>query len=116
MCRCKQHRRAIFEEYLALVEALRNLEIGPFFQWINGSCVTQKAHPRDLDVVTFVDFGNFQGKEDVLKKNFYASSTLDCYFVVSYPEGYPAYTLFRLDLAVSTTCCACTSRRTVQMI
>jgi len=65
MCRCNQHRRAIFEEYLALVEALRNLEIGPFFQWINGSCVTQKAHPRDLDVVTFVNFGNFQGKEDV---------------------------------------------------
>lgn len=94
-----QHRRSIFEEYLAFVEALRNLGIGPFFQWINGSFVTQKARPRDIDVVTFVDFGNSFGKEDILKKNFYASSTLDCYFVISYPEDHPAYDLFRLDLA-----------------
>ena len=93
------HRRKLFEEYLSFVETLKMLKLGPFFQWVNGSFVTQKTVPKDIDVVTFVDYRNFPEKEDVLKQSLFKTKTLDCYFAISYPEGHNLHNLFYMDKA-----------------
>jgi hypothetical protein len=93
------HRRVIFVEFCEFLKGLEGLELGPFFVWVNGSFVTQKLFPKDIDVVVFVGHQNFPEKELLLKKNLYKSATLDCYFAISYPEGHPMQALFKMDRA-----------------
>ena len=51
-------RLEIFQNYLKFIEAFRN-EITPNFkQWIDGSYVTNKVNPRDVDFVTLIDHGD----------------------------------------------------------
>lgn len=94
-----QHRQKLFEEYLSFVETLKSLELGSFFQWVNGSFVTRKPVPKDIDVVTFVDYRNFPEKETVLKQSLFKTKILDCYFTIFYPEKHPLHNLFKMDKA-----------------
>lgn len=94
-----QHRQKLFEEYLSFVETLKSLELGSFFQWVNGSFVTRKPVPKDIDVVTFVDYRNFPEKEAVLKQSLFKTKILDCYFTIFYPEKHPLHNLFKMDKA-----------------
>src|ERR1039457_471336 len=50
-------RKSIFENYVRYSERLKDLCNGAnFLQWIDGSFVTKKPNPGDLDMVTFIDF------------------------------------------------------------
>jgi hypothetical protein len=87
------HRKIIFDEYQLFLETLKKLDIGTFFQWINGSFTTKKPNPNDIDVVTFI---NFEAKEhyqkifDTLKSESLPRG-VDCYFVATYPKGHSQF-------------------------
>ena len=49
-------RRRLFDEYLNYIIFLKQFELGNFFQWIDGSFVSTKSKPNDIDIVTFIDF------------------------------------------------------------
>jgi hypothetical protein len=57
---------------------------------VDGSFVTHKTDPKDLDVVAFVNYQSFQRDKllfydtDALKRN----RQLDVYFVAVYPPGH----------------------------
>lgn len=94
-----EHRQQIFDEYLDFLNTLKGLALGSFYQWLNGSFVTLSPKPKDLDVVTFVDFGNLPKHENVLERKLIKTGRLDCYFVISYPEDHPSHSLFQSDSA-----------------
>jgi hypothetical protein len=83
------NRRAeIFKNYLEFVDILKGLPIGNFFQWLDGSFVTKKPFPNDLDLVTFVDanaFMRFENRLRVLETDC-RWNRLDAYSVPVYPE------------------------------
>lgn len=47
-------RPAIFRNFSLYIHRLASLIGTEFYQWIDGSCVTQNLNPRDMDFVTFV--------------------------------------------------------------
>jgi len=92
-------REYLFEEYFRFLQTLQGLGLGSFFQWINGSFVTQKNAPKDMDVVTFIDYRNLSSKTEKALPKIFRTETLDCYFVVSYPEEHKSYNLYKMDRA-----------------
>jgi hypothetical protein len=46
-----EHRKLIFENYLDFSEKLHELGLTNFYQWIDGSFVTTKKYPKDIDFV-----------------------------------------------------------------
>lgn len=53
-------RRSIFNNYLAFTEVLKNNLQTPFYQWIDGSFVTSKQNPNDIDIVTFIPYLEYE--------------------------------------------------------
>ena len=94
------HRKLIFDEYLNFVAVLKNLDIGSFSQWLNGSFTTKKMYPNDIDVVTFINFAKYERLDRVLREiklDFRSRKKIDSYFVIAYPESHPNYLNYRAD-------------------
>ena len=90
----------MFYNYLRYIDAFAK-EITPnFTQWINGSFVTKKEDPNDIDFVTFIDVDVFNRKYNNLEKYWSYScekENLDAYIVEIYPidhEKYKSYTVY----------------------
>ena len=69
------HRRRLFSRYLQFVNELKKVFPSQFFQWVGGSFATKKPFPGDIDVVTFIDYRNYEKNEPslrALKKSFRA--------------------------------------------
>ena len=43
-----EHRGLIFQEYLLFLKRLEKIGLKEYYQWIDGSFVTQKIKPRDI--------------------------------------------------------------------
>lgn len=50
------HRKNLFRRYLQFINEVKTSFGIAFFQWIDGSFVTTKSLPEDLDVVTFLPY------------------------------------------------------------
>lgn len=89
-------RQAIFEEWTAYNERLLlALNVPKLVQWLNGSFVTNKTHPADLDLVTFVPIAYYPSAVDWLIEyystvNLYDKG-LDAYFCPVYPTNHENY-------------------------
>jgi hypothetical protein len=59
-------RYTILEGYKKYLSVLRNVIETPFYQWIDGSFVTDKMNPNDIDVVTFIHHEVYFRKEHLL--------------------------------------------------
>lgn len=79
----------IFEHFL---EEFRSKIYPNFKIWINGSFVTQKIHPNDIDFLIFIKYDWFEINETSLS-NFKTTvkqdyKNLDVYFLIEYPENH----------------------------
>ena len=72
-------------------------------QWIDGSFVTKKENPADIDIVTFVDFQVMLADDGGLKKFHHPLSKinyeLDCYLVAEYPGNHKMHFSYKSDCA-----------------
>jgi hypothetical protein len=59
-------RRPIFEAYLGYLDQLMQMVGTGFYQWIDGSFVTQKQNPADIDFLTWIDSKIFNRSETEL--------------------------------------------------
>ncbi|WP_428667494.1 DUF6932 family protein [Runella sp.] len=95
-------RRRIFENYQQLIVDFKHQVTGSFYQWIDGSFVSEKVNPNDIDIITFLDHKiyeiqaqklmNFSGYELQREKK------IDSYFVKLYPVEHPHYEIItKLD-------------------
>lgn len=71
---------------------------------IDGSFVTKKINPRDIDFLVIVDYEIYRLKTSIVKSQFIKNAELkkyklDPYLLVAYPEKHELYTQFKLDLA-----------------
>ncbi len=90
-------RKMLFQNYLSYIHDFKNQISENFYQWIDGSFVTSKLNPNDIDIVTFVSAENYEKNSsklvdfqgDRIKKE----QELDCYFVKEYPVEHKNYEL-----------------------
>ena len=97
-------RNKLFENYTAYVEELKKISgIEKLKQLIDGSFVTKKENPQDIDLVVFIDYDVFEDNSSKLKKFVYPDSViaygLDCYIVKVYPETHKLYFAYKADMA-----------------
>ena len=95
-------RKTLYDNYLRYTDDFSKQITPNFKQWINGSFVTLKENPNDIDFVTFIDEKYYlQHDEDEVLDAFYAFSwekeKLDAFIVGIYPENdskYLTHTLY----------------------
>ena len=91
-------RKQLFENYQQWVKEMRKILNINFTQWIDGSFVTRKVDPNDIDVVVFVDYEVFKEKRLLFvdRERLKQQSGIDLYFVNIYPldHSYHFRTLF----------------------
>ena len=96
-----QSRRRLFDSYLKYVEELQKFVPTGFYQWIDGSFITNKLNPRDIDFVTFLDWQDYQQNEyEIGRMRQYRYDKkwgTDGYFLGIYPEGHVKYNDYYLD-------------------
>jgi hypothetical protein len=89
-------RKRLFINYLRYLESFKSRVTRNFTQWINGSFVSQKENPKDIDLVTFFDFEVFEAQEPFLGKYWsfnLENEGLDAYLAKVYPESHPNHYL-----------------------
>ncbi|MCB0633190.1 MAG: hypothetical protein R2824_03765 [Saprospiraceae bacterium] len=87
-------RKKLFQNYQQYTSRFSQ-EIYPYFeQWIDGSFVSLKENPNDIDIVTFLDYKIFNLRayklDDFLSFSL-ESEGIDAYIVPIYPENHPFY-------------------------
>jgi hypothetical protein len=91
-----EHRRELLAQHNELLTGLRELGIVGVEQWVNGSFVTQKSLPNDIDVLTFVPVELHQSLELELRALFATYPNVDAYAVRVFPESHRQYFLTNL--------------------
>ncbi|MCU0470728.1 MAG: hypothetical protein MUF58_19245 [Arcicella sp.] len=88
-------RKLLFQNYLAYIEKLKNEISNTFYQWIDGSFVTMKLNPNDIDVVSFLNHEIYENSLTQLAElqghKLKKEQHLDCYFVKEYPIEHKNY-------------------------
>ena len=84
-------RKTLYDNYLRYIDDFSKQITPNFTQWINGSFVTLKENPNDIDFVTFIDVDILLEKSDNgFLDNFYSFSwekeKLDAYILDVFPE------------------------------
>jgi hypothetical protein len=94
-------RQVIFENFSKYMEKLITIIGTDFHQWVDGSFVTRKLNPGDIDFVTFINAKTFSDNEHLLNllKEYSRDENLriDGYFVKNYPEGHKGFIRSYLD-------------------
>jgi hypothetical protein len=83
-----KHRQTLFEAYKDYLAELQSIIGSNFFQYINGSFVSLKEQPYDIDFVNFIDFEVFKIKQSRIEalNNRYINKGLDCKTFGVYPD------------------------------
>ncbi|MGG7663339.1 DUF6932 family protein [Dyadobacter sp. BHUBP1] len=94
-------RQVIFQNFSEYLERLIPIIGTGFHQWIDGSFVTRKLSPRDIDLVTFVDAGIYYSNEpeiDIFRNGYLGhKARIDEYFVKQYPDAHRKYEFYHMD-------------------
>jgi hypothetical protein len=101
---CAPKRRELFNNYIHYTNELKNWCGGiEITQWVDGSFVVKKREPRDIDLVTFIDFSVEETVKDNLADFKYPLSEIvfgvDAYLVKIYPPDHNLYKLYISDRA-----------------
>ncbi|GAB4009729.1 hypothetical protein EXU85_29420 [Spirosoma sp. KCTC 42546] len=94
------HRQRLFREWESYNDRLcARVGLTGLTQWIDGSFVTNKPFPNDIDFVTFIPHYLYEPFEDGLIE-FYSTISLhdnglDAYICPIYPAEHPSYQLTR---------------------
>jgi hypothetical protein len=95
-------RKKHFDAYIAYSDALKTLcNVSELVQWINGSFVTQKSKPGDIDLVTFIDFNIITSLGNTIQPFIFPNSEadfqVDAYIVEIHPFGSNKYSWYQSD-------------------
>ncbi|TLV03657.1 DUF6932 family protein [Dyadobacter luticola] len=94
-------RKVLLKNFKNYLSDLENVAGSGFYQWIDGSFITNKLNPNDIDFVTFIDWKVFEKNEkgiDRLRQLRYQKELgMDGYFVAVYPENHKKNILYQAD-------------------
>ena len=96
-------RHKLFRSYELYTQDLAEKITPNFTQWINGSFVTNKKNPRDIDLVNLIDYRIVEQKDALIRKAFirdavYERYGIDAYLLVLYPEDHKLHSWTQSDL------------------
>ena len=96
-------RMVLFKNYQKYNNDLRSILTQSFYQWIDGSYVSNKLNPKDIDIVTIVNYQDYEKNKLVLEKEFAAAAArsryeVDAYIVAKYPRNHKKYIITQSDL------------------
>lgn len=89
----EQIRLELFLKYEKYMEDLSELLSQDFYQWIDGSFVTSKKEPNDIDIVTIISHLDYESNKKNLEQNYASLGArsnygVDGYIVVNYPKNH----------------------------
>jgi hypothetical protein len=94
-------RKDLFMEFSDYLILLKSILGNGLFQWVNGSFVTNKLNPNDIDLVTFVDWEIYKANEQTIDQlrefRNNKDTRIDGYFVAVYPESHKMNVLYQAD-------------------
>lgn len=95
-------RYEIFENYLQYINDFQEKITPNFTQWIDGSFVTNKNNPNDIDIVNLVSFEVVQQYEPLIRSDFIGkkllkSHKIDAYLLIVYPENHKLHSWSKSD-------------------
>jgi hypothetical protein len=82
-----RHRENLYQQLLNFILDVKKLDIGAFYIWVDGSFVTMKRTPGDIDLVVFFsppDYRIMTHHLHILRKAY--KDTLDIFIVEDFPE------------------------------
>ena len=88
-----QQRTNLYLELLTLLKDFKEKEISILKIWINGSFISKKTLPNDIDIVFFVDFSVYLQNESYFSLLYRNRLNIDCQFISIYPENHKKYFL-----------------------
>ncbi len=96
-------RSEIFKNYLLYVEDFKEEISTVFMHWVNGSFVSNKQNPNDIDFVTILDHKIYESKREIIDTKYRLKGAkerygVDAYTVELFPEGHPKYLNCQSDL------------------
>ncbi len=99
------HRRIkIFEDYSNFLHAFKQEVTEDFIQWIDGSFVTKKRAPRDIDFVTLIDYQTYESHQTIIENKYRRQPArtsfglVDAYVIKMYPLGHSRRWVSEYDL------------------
>lgn len=96
-----QTRAVLYERWLAVREAIRRV-VPVQAEWLNGSYVTKKEDPGDIDMISFLDpaVDQLDAADQVLLSTLVAEDLsrdlhgCHSFPVIAYPEGHPGHSAY----------------------
>lgn len=99
-----QRRAEIFNDYLSFIQSFQQEVTGDFTHWIDGSFVTKKKLPGDIDFVTLLNYKIYEKSEALIENKFRrqaardAFGSIDAYVVKMYPSTHSRRWVSEYDL------------------
>jgi hypothetical protein len=95
-------RRQLLTNLEQFILQIENEITGELKIWINGSFISQKINPRDIDAVFWLPHQIAEHKKSILDNQFFTkqvkiSLNLDLYYAIDYPKNHKKYFLTHLD-------------------
>ena len=66
----ESNRQELFENYTQYMNNFSSLISKDYFQWIDGSYVSNKKRPGDIDLVTVIDYRDYEKNKSIFEKEF----------------------------------------------
>ena len=87
-------RQKIWLCYLKYMQELGHFLKWPYFQYIDGSFISKKTVPLDIDLVTFIDYRDYAFcSDELIDLRYRFKPDVDAYLVPMYPPDHPRYEL-----------------------
>jgi hypothetical protein len=99
-----QRRLEIFSHYMQFIQQFKQEVSQDFIHWIDGSFVTKKTDPRDIDFVTLIDYRTYEKHETTIENKFRGQAAkdlfglVDAYVIKMYPLGHARRWVSEYDL------------------
>lgn len=95
-------RYALYKKYLKYTASLSELLSKPYYQWIDGSFISTKANPKDIDLVSIIDYSDYEKHSLEIESEFVGSKArevyqVDAYLVSEYPIDHPKFAFTNSD-------------------
>ncbi|WP_064197950.1 MULTISPECIES: DUF6932 family protein [Emticicia] len=94
-------RKPLFDNYLEYLAIIKDVIPNNFHQWIDGSFITQKQNPNDIDIVTFINYQDFERNiktfDSLRKWRYDKTKGVDGYFVPIFPENHRKNAIFKME-------------------
>ena len=96
------NRYEIFKNYEVYLEEINKITNHPFSQWINGSFVSNKPNPKDIDLVSILHFEDYQLNQENFERNLVGIHArekygVDAYVIPDFPTNHPNHVFSKSD-------------------